>query len=143
MAGMISKKLGSYIWNNKLNTAFTGFMGISSYNDAREQGNGVFSSALKAGVELGYYAVTPMKLAIGVDILKGAGSMAVGGIESANQYMRSYERDLRDQTAFKNYTWNDSQQLATMRQAGMHLAQRSKYQLQQALIGNEAQYLHR
>ena len=139
---MISKALG-YAWNNKFNTAFTAFMGVSSYNENREQGNGVFSSALKAGVELGYYAVTPMKLALGVDLIKGAGSTLVSAGESANQFIRSYERDMRDQTAFKNYTWVDGPQVATMRQAGMHLAQRSKYQLQQALMGNEAQYMHR
>ena len=150
MAGIISKALSSgwkYAKENPWSTAghvgLNGFFGISAYNESREQGNGMLTSALKAGVELGYYAVTPMKWAIGIDLLKGAGSMAVSAGESANQLMRSYERDIRDQTAFKNYTWVDGPQVATMRQAGMHLAQRSKYQLQQALMGNEAQYMHK
>ena len=37
----------------------------------------------------------------------------------------------------------DTQQLATMRQAGMELAKMSQYNLQQSMMGNEAQYMHR
>lgn len=144
MAGLISKALSKApSFGTMANVGLTGVMGISTYNESREQGNGVVASFLKAGTEAAYYAVAPWKFAIGVDVVKGLGSMTVGAAESSNQYMRSYERDMRDQTAFKNYTWVDGPQVATMRQAGMHLAQRSKYQLQQALMGNEAQYMHR
>ena len=43
---------------------------------------------------------------------------------------------------FYNATFNDTQQAYTMRQAGMQLAENSKYNLQQSLMGNEAAMLH-
>ena len=42
---------------------------------------------------------------------------------------------------FSHSTFNDYRQAATMRQAGMQLAQNSQYNLQQALLGNEASNL--
>ena len=38
-------------------------------------------------------------------------------------------------------TFNDNQRAFTMRQAGMQLAKNSQYNLQQSLMGNEANYL--
>ena len=42
---------------------------------------------------------------------------------------------------FNNSTFNDNQRAFTMRQAGMQLAKNSQYNLQQSLMGNEANYL--
>ena len=42
---------------------------------------------------------------------------------------------------FSNATFVDTQQAYTMRQAGMQMAQASRYNLQQTLLGNEAQYM--
>ena len=57
--------------------------------------------------------------------------------------MRQLDRDARNQMPFRNYTFVDGPQIATMRQAGLALARRSKYELQQTVMGNEARYLHR
>ena len=39
--------------------------------------------------------------------------------------------------------FQDSQELATMRQSGMELAKMSQYNLEQSLMGAEAKHLHR
>ena len=48
-----------------------------------------------------------------------------------------------NQQAFGGAQFQDTQQLATMRQSGMEMAKMSQYNLQQTLMGNEATYLHR
>ena len=44
---------------------------------------------------------------------------------------------------FSNATFVDTKQAYTMRQAGMQLAQASKYNLQQAMLGNEASMMYK
>jgi hypothetical protein len=44
---------------------------------------------------------------------------------------------------FGDAQFQDTQQLATMRQSGMEMAKMAQYNLQQTLMGNEATYLHR
>ena len=44
---------------------------------------------------------------------------------------------------FGGAQFQDTQQLATMRQSGMEMAKMAQYNLQQTLMGQEATYLHR
>ena len=44
---------------------------------------------------------------------------------------------------FANATFVDTKQAYTMRQAGMQLAEASKYNLQQSLLGNEATSMYK
>ena len=48
-----------------------------------------------------------------------------------------------NQGVFGNAQFQDTQQLATMRQSGMEMAKMANYNLQQTLMGNEATYFHR
>ena len=52
-------------------------------------------------------------------------------------------RQTQNQMPFNAHTFVDGQQIYTMRQAGMALAQKAKYQVQAAQMGNEAQFMHR
>ena len=45
------------------------------------------------------------------------------------------------QTPFSNAQFRDYNQAFTMRQAGLQMAEASRYNLQQTLMGNEASYL--
>lgn len=111
----------------------------SDYKDARQKGRGKLTSLATAGAEFalgelmgGWYL--PYQLA------KAAPSMAVGGIEAAAKMQRSMNKTSR-QVPFANGTFHDYNQAMTMRQAGMKMAEASRYNLQQAIMGNEAQYL--
>ena len=116
-----------------------GYGAYSDYNMARSQGKGKLASAAKAGTEFvmgelmgGWYLPYQM--------LKGAPSAVVGGLEGMAKMQRSMNKTSR-QVPFQNSTFKDYSQAMTMRQAGMQMAQASRYNLQQTLMGNEAQYL--
>jgi hypothetical protein len=119
-----------------LNTYF----GVSTYKDERAQGNGVLGSTARAVGE-----------AVIGDVLGPAylGTMAVTALprvgvkawEAVNTQARSMTYRSRN-VPFQNAVFNDTPQAYTMRQAGMQLAKASKYNLQQTMMGNEAQFLH-
>lgn len=116
-----------------------GYGAYGDYKDARERGRGKLTSLATAGTEFalgelmgGWYI--PYQLA------KSAPSMVVGGLEGMAKMQRSMNKTSR-QVPFQNATFKDYSQAMTMRQAGMQMAQASRYNLQQTLMGNEAQYL--
>ena len=60
------------------------------------------------------------------------------------QWQASYRRQLgreQRQAAFQNAAFQDTQSTYTMRQAGMAIAERSRYNTQQAMLGREASYI--
>nr|DAU23758.1 MAG TPA: hypothetical protein [Caudoviricetes sp.] len=133
----MSSKLS--IANAVFQHGMAGYGAYGDYKDARDQGRGKLASVAKAGTEFalgelmgGWYI--PYQLA------KAAPSMVVGGLEGAAKMQRSMNKTSR-QVPFQNATFKDYSQAMTMRQAGMQMAQASRYNLQQAIMGNEAQYL--
>ena len=133
----LKKIFNKRVFNIGLNAAFA----VSDYKDARDSGKGVVSSAVKAGAlfaagEVLQGAMFPVMLASSIP------KMAVGAIETTQKMTRQMNNMQRIQTFGESY-FQDTQQLATMRQAGMELAKMSQYNLQQSIMGNEAQYMHK
>ena len=133
----LRKIFNSRVWNVGLNMA----LAVSDYKDARDAGKGVVSSTVKAGAlfaagEILQGAMFPVMLAGAIP------KMAVGAIETTQKMTRQMNNMQRIQTFGESY-FQDTQQLATMRQAGMELAKMSQYNLQQSIMGNEAQYMHK
>lgn len=117
----------------------SGYGAYSDYQTARNEGKGKIASIAKAGTE---FAMGELMGAwyLPYQMLKGAPSAIVGGLEGAAKMQRSMNKTSR-QVPFQNSTFKDYNQAMTMRQAGMQMAQASRYNLQQAIMGNEAQYL--
>ena len=133
----LKKIFNKRVFNIGLNAAFA----ISDYKDARDSGKGVVGSAVKAGAlfaagEVLQGAMFPVMLASSIP------KMTVGAIETTQKMTRQMNNMQRIQTFGESY-FQDTQQLATMRQAGMELAKMSQYNLQQSIMGNEAQYMHK
>ena len=133
----LKKIFNKRVLNIGLNMAFA----VSDYKDNRDAGKGVVSSAVKAGAlfaagEVLQGAMFPVMLASSIP------KMAVGAIETTQKMTRQMNNMQRIQTFGESY-FQDTQQLATMRQAGMELAKMSQYNLQQSIMGNEAQYMHK
>ena len=133
----LKKIFNKRVFDIGLNAAFA----ISDYKDARDSGKGVVGSAVKAGAlfaagEVLQGAMFPVMLASAIP------KMAVGAIETTQKMTRQMNNMQRIQTFGESY-FQDTQQLATMRQAGMELAKMSQYNLQQSIMGNEAQYMHK
>ena len=114
---------------------------INDFNEARDAGDGVIKAGVKAGAQfvagemLGGW-MFPVMLA------KQVPTMAISAIEGTQKITRQMNSTGRIQT-FGEAQFQDTQQLATMRQAGMELAKMSQYNLQQSIMGNEAQYMHK
>lgn len=114
---------------------------VSDYNESRNSGDGV----LKAGAKAGTLFVAGEMLGgwmMPVMLAKQLPTLAVSGIEATQNITRKMNSTARIQT-FGEAQFQDTRQLATMRQAGMELAKMSQYNLQQSIMGNEAQYMHR
>lgn len=111
----------------------------TDYQSAREQGKGRLASVAKAGTE---FAMGEMMgwWYLPYQAVKAVPSAVVGGLEGMAKMQRSMNKTSR-QMPFGNSTFKDYNQAYTMRQAGMQMAQASRYNLQQAIMGNEAQYL--
>lgn len=109
------------------------------YESAREQGKGRLASLAKAGTEFALGEMMGLWY-LPYQAIKAAPSAVVGGLEGMAKMQRSMNKTSR-QMPFGNSTFKDYSQAMTMRQAGMQMAQASRYNLQQAIMGNEAQYL--
>lgn len=115
---------------------------VSTYKEKRLQGSGVVSSAISAGANAIMWEAIGAPTMLTLGALKHGPSMALNGYMKLQGIARSMDRGARN-VAFNDATFTDSKQAATMRQAGMQLAENSKYNLQQALMGNEASSMHR
>lgn len=133
------KENGKLSKGKLLNNGLGAYFAVSSYNDSRQEGKGVLSSASSAisdfalntfmpGGFLGYMAVSA---------LPEAGGLAIDAYDQMSAYGRSLQKQRRN-TPFQNATFVDSQQTYTMRQAGMNLARQGQMAAQQTTMGNEA-----
>lgn len=127
----------------KMGTMFNIGMGALDYMEARNEGQGVISSLGSAAVGYAIPEVLGFKGYLAFEAIRTLPSVATEAYESLSTTMRLNEKMKRNQAPFQQMTFVDGPQIATMRQAGLALAKRSKYELQNTMMGNEARYLHR
>lgn len=140
----IAKGVLSYMKRNPVNTLFgVGSLpfSVDDYEERRANGNGVVSSGLGAAFETVLPFVTSIPGYIAYEALAHAGDIA-RGINDLDSYRRNLGR-AKHAAAFSNSQFNDTEQAHTMRQAGMAMMQKSKYNAQVALMGNEAKYMYK
>lgn len=118
-------------------------MNLPGYFDYRAEGKGRLNSLAHTAFDMILPEFLGWKLTLGFQLAEALPGAAVGGLQKVAQVGREYERAARDQSPFRTNTFVDSQQIYTMRQAGMALAEQSKYQLHQTMMGNEARFMHR
>lgn len=129
------------------------------YNQARDEGKGVVQSIGSAAIEFALPTVMGTIPYIGMELLGAAGSLAVDLYDTGTAKLRQADKQARNQSPFKNYTFvsNDTMDkmrvaglsLAqeaingnfTMRQNGIMMAKNSRYMAQETSFGNEAMYL--
>lgn len=137
----IPGKLARTILSNKMTTANAvlslGF-GIDSYQTAREEGSGVIGALGTAAFDTVLPMVTGM---IPYLAFEGITSVAPAAIQGYDQYSRQLGAQYNKRGPFAHAQFNDTEQAYTMRQAGMAIAKRSRYNINQAMLGNEAKYM--
>lgn len=123
-----------------LNAGASVYFGVDAYQTAREEGHGVAVSAAKAAGEFALPMVMGTPLYLAFDVLPELPGAALQAYNAIGQR----KRELGKQNmggAFSNSQFNDTQQAFTMRQAGQAIAERSRYNIKQAQMGNEAKYM--
>lgn len=142
--GSISKYLkefGNMGFFDKVQTIGAAAGAVSEYKNARRQGHGVVSSTIRAGVDFALGEAMGMYYPLFL-LAKEAPGMIVKGSEMLYKENRKMN-SAANQQIFGGAQFQDTQQLATMRQSGMEMAKMAQYNLQQTLMGNEATYFHR
>lgn len=138
----IGKKMGKALGDMPIaGMALDGYFLVDMYKNSRNEGHNMAASAARAGGEQFIMSAMGMPAYIGVQLAMAAPGMAVRGYESLAQQARSMQ-NLSANKPFQTAQFTDSQAAYTMRQAGMKLANASKYNMQQTMMGNEASYLH-
>jgi len=139
-----NKTMLSKVFNaGAVNTAAGAFFGYMDYSDSRAQGKNVTESLAGASIEFILPEIMSLPMYLGYTLAPAVAEGAMNAYESTMMNMRLMDKQSRNVTPFRSNTFVDGPQIYTMRQAGMALAQKSKYQLQQTMMGNEARYLHR
>ena len=125
-----------------IGAAFTVKSAVDKYKESRAEGRSVVSSAVRAGAS----AAAADMLGPWGSVALGLAQAAPGAIIGATNFVASEYRRMNSAANFTplgGTSFQDSQQLATMRQSGMELAKMSQYNLEQTLMGSEAKHLHR
>lgn len=134
---LFKNKAGEYSVGTTMGTLFTGYMGISTYNDSRAEGDGVLSAAASAAGDTALSAMLNPAVYMGLSLAPELAKGAVDAYDSINTYGRRLQAQSRNRP-FQNATFVDSQQTYTMRQAGMNLARQGQFAASQTTMGNEA-----
>ncbi len=138
--------LFKFIASNKMATAnavFSGVSGLDSYEQARQEGAGVAGAIGTAALDTALSMTMGLPLYMAYEGLKAGVSFAAStGYQQYQQASRAFALSNR-QRPFSNAQFNDTEQAYTMRQAGMAIAQRTRSNTEQAMLGNEAKYMAR
>lgn len=137
-----SAKKSKFSKGAALGIGLNSYFAAGDYNMARAEGKGAMASTGYAVSRFAMGEVLGLKGMLGVGLIKATPAAMVGAAEGVGKIQRSMSRAGRN-IPFQNAVFNDYNQAYTMRQAGMMAAEQSRYNLQNALMGNEAAHLKR
>lgn len=141
MAGIPTKQLTKGMLKKiPVNGIMAAGFGVMDYNQNRAEGKSKVRSAAGALGEWAMFETLGFLPYMGLQAATAAPGLIGGAVNSMEQRTRMMSKQSVNKP-FQNSTFVDTQQAYTMRQAGMQLAQNSKYNLQQTMMGNEAQYM--
>lgn len=127
---------------SKFNLIFSGINAVSQYKDSRKDGHGVVGSVVRAGADFAISEMLGGKAYLAISLAKELPGAAIKGTEMLHTEVRKMNTASRF-SVFGEAQFQDTDQLATMRQSGMEMAKMANYRLEQTLMGNEAKYLHK
>lgn len=135
--------IGDILKNHKMTAANVGmslYFGADQYQEERQAGSSAPIAAGKAIVDNTLPLLMGLPQYLGYEAITHMPELAMQGVDAYNRYSRELGQQQRRQT-FNTARFNDTEQYYTMRQAGMAIAQRSRYNTRQAMLGNEAKYM--
>lgn len=142
VSSSLSKTIWNAVSNHGINIGLTGYFGIDAYQEARREGSSFLGGAAAAAESM----ILPMVMPGGIpgylafELATSAPSLAIDFYKAQRDYRRKLGVEQRHK-AFQSASFQDTQMTYTMRQAAMAIAQRSRYNTQAAMLGQEAQYM--
>ncbi len=115
---------------NFLNVGMSVVGAVSEFKEGRNAGKTILGSATDATLSFAVTEMLGMRATIGLMAAKGITNLAAIGTKYALNSSRSMN-NIQRFSPFADAQFQDTQQLATMRQSGMELAKMSQYNLQQ------------
>lgn len=125
----------------KMNTVMGSFAAYSTYNDSRQEGNGVGTSFAKGAAEFGL-SMFGMSTYLGAQVLMNAPEYGLKGYQALRNHQNVMAQRASGQP-FQNAMFNETDGAYTMRQAAMNVMKRTQYNNKMAVMGNEAKYMKR
>lgn len=125
-----------------VNLAFTAKTAVDKYKQSRAEGKGVVSSVARSAGSAVIAETVGLTGSLAITAATALPKLAVSGAST----LYSEHRRMNSASNFRplgGVNYQDSQELATMRQSGMELAKMAQYNLEQTLMGSEAKHLHR
>lgn len=115
---------------------------VDKYKESKAEGKSTASSLIRAG---GAAVAGEVLGPVGFVALTAAQTAPKAIIAGADALYKEHRRmnSASNFVPLGGVNFQDSQELATMRQSGMELAKMSQYNLEQSLMGAEAKHLHR
>ena len=137
--GWSGKKLNV---KNAITVGLSAKAAVDKYKESRAEGKSAGSAAIRAGASA---VVAEVLGPLGSTALMAAQVAPKIAAEGANALYSEYRRmnSASNFVPLGGVNFQDSQELATMRQSGMELAKMAQYNLEQSLMGAEAKHLHR
>lgn len=128
--------------SQKINVAGSLYAVSSGYKQSRNEGRGAAMSLTKGVTDAFLIDILGWKAYFGGAVLMGAPKAAIKGYESLSTQARQLSM-AGSAAPFQSNTFVDNEQIYTMRQAGMGMIEQSQHNTKQAILGNEAQAMHR
>ena len=133
---------GSYSAGKIMSGLGQGMFYIHDYNSYKDEGRSTLGAIAGTTVDNMLIPLLGWTPYLGYEMIKASGNLVGAGLEIGAE-ARSFNQSIRNEAPFKTRTFVDGQQIYTMRQAGMALAEQAKYKQVATRMGNEAQYMHR
>ncbi len=140
MLSSIAKNILRHHKMTAFNVGIGGIFAAGTYDEARQSGDGVASSALQAAGDFAGTMLMGGGLYMGLQMVSAAGEGLIQGYNALDQKRHQAGRDMQ-QRAFGSAEFNDTEQTFTMRQAGMAIARRARGNADLVQLGHEAQFM--
>ena len=136
----ISKWAGKQTIGDWANYGVSAYFGFDSFVESRREGSSMPGAMTRAVADTALPLLLTIPGYLGLEAVTSLPSLGIDAYKWQRDYRRYLGAEQR-QRAFQTMAFQDNQQTYTMRQAAMGIAQRSRYNMQQAMMGNEAQFM--
>lgn len=137
----IAKKIAGMSTGQKIAAGYAAFEFTTEYNRARREGMGAIGATAKAIVDSFMVNIIGIGPYAAMMAVQHGPALVVAKAEGLQRKAREMER--ASYAPFLGNSFVDTQASYTMRQAGMQMIQDSVLNTKKAMLGSEAQFLHR